>query len=66
MIYADLEIILVPGDNGKQNPNESYANKYQKRVACNCGYKLHVLMINLVSLLNHTQAKMLFTILLAV
>ena len=54
MIYADLEIILVPGDNGKQNPNESYANKYQKRVACSCGYKLHVLMINLVSLLNHT------------
>ena len=29
MIYADLESILVPEDNGKQDPNESYANKYQ-------------------------------------
>ena len=26
MIYADFEIILVPEDNGKQNPNESYCN----------------------------------------
>ena len=24
MIYADFEIILVPEDNGKQNPNDSY------------------------------------------
>ena len=24
MIYADFESILVPGDNGKQNPEESY------------------------------------------
>ena len=24
MIYADFESILVPGDNGKQNPDESY------------------------------------------
>ena len=30
MIYADYESILVPEDNGKQNPNESDANKYQK------------------------------------
>ena len=29
MIYADLESILVPEDNGKQDPNESYTNKYQ-------------------------------------
>ena len=27
-------------DNGKQNLNESYTNKYQKRVACSYGYKL--------------------------
>ena len=40
MIYADFESILVPGDNGKQNPNESYSNKYQKHVACSYGYKL--------------------------
>ena len=30
MIYADFESILVPEDNGKQNPKESYTNKYQK------------------------------------
>ena len=38
MVYADFESILVPGDNGKQNPNESYTNKFKKHVAC-C-YKL--------------------------
>ena len=27
-IYADFESILVPEDNGKQSPKESYANKY--------------------------------------
>ena len=40
MIYADFESILVPEDNGKQNPNESYINKYQNYVACSYGYKL--------------------------
>ena len=40
MIYADFESILVPEDNGKQNPNESYTNTYQKHVACSYGYKL--------------------------
>ena len=40
MIYADSESILVPEDNGKQNPNESYINKYQNYVACSYGYKL--------------------------
>ena len=40
MTYADFEIILVSEDNGKQNPNESYTNKYQKHVVCRCGYKL--------------------------
>ena len=40
MIYADFESILVPEDNGKQNPNEPYTNKYQKHVACSYGYKL--------------------------
>ena len=27
-------------DNGKQNPDESYTNKYQKHVACSYGCKL--------------------------
>ena len=40
MIYADFERILVPEDNGKQNPNESYTNKYQKHIACSYDYKL--------------------------
>ena len=30
MIYADFESILVPEENRKQNPDESYTNKYQK------------------------------------
>ena len=32
MIYAAFESMLVPKDNGKQNPDESYTNKYQKCV----------------------------------
>ena len=40
MIYADFESILLPEDNEKQNPDESYTNKYQKHVGCSYGYKL--------------------------
>ena len=40
MIYADFEGIPVPEDNGKQSPNESFNNKYQKHVACSYVYKL--------------------------
>ena len=40
MIYEDFESILVPEDNGKQNPSESYTNKYQKHVACSYGSKV--------------------------
>ena len=40
MIYVDFKSILVPEDNEKQNSEESYANKYQKHVACWYGYKL--------------------------
>ena len=39
MIYADFESILVSEDNGKQNTNESYTNKYQKHIASSYGYK---------------------------
>ena len=39
MIYVDFESILVPEDNEKQNPNESYTNKYHKHVAYSYGYK---------------------------
>ena len=34
IIYADFESILGPEDNEKQNPEESYTNKYQKDIAC--------------------------------
>ena len=30
----------MPEDNGKQNPERSYTNKYQKHIACSYGYKL--------------------------
>ena len=40
MIYADFESILVSEDNGWQNPEESYANKYRKHILCSYGYKL--------------------------
>ena len=40
MIYADFESVSVLEDNGKQNPNETYTNKYHKHIACSCGYKL--------------------------
>ena len=30
----------MPEENGKQNPKESYTNKYQKNCACSYGYKL--------------------------
>ena len=30
IIYADFESILILEHNKKQNPNKSYANKYQK------------------------------------
>ena len=40
LIYVDFDSILLPEDNGKQNPKEFYANKYQKHIPCSYGYKL--------------------------
>ena len=40
MIYADFESISMPQDNGKQDPEESYMNKYKKHVPWSYGYKL--------------------------
>ena len=40
MIYADFESIVVPEDNGEQNPKESYKRKCQKHISCSYGYKL--------------------------
>ena len=35
IIYGDTENALMPEDNEKQNPKESYTNKHQKYIACN-------------------------------
>ena len=40
IIHTDFESILEPENNGKQNIEESYINKYQKHIACSYGYKL--------------------------
>ena len=41
MIYANFQSILVPENNRKRNPDESYTNKYQNPVgSCSTGYKL--------------------------
>ena len=52
MIFADFESILVPEDNGKQNPNESYTNKCCLLLVV-MTINQYVLMIHLVSLLSH-------------
>ena len=40
MIFADFESILVSKNNGKENLNEPYTNKYQEHVTSRYGYKL--------------------------
>ena len=50
-IYADFESILVPEDNGKQNPEESYTNIKNMLLAV-MALNWYVLMINLVNLLS--------------
>ena len=40
IIYADFESILMPEDNEKQNPEDSYASKYQKHIPYSYCYKL--------------------------
>ena len=53
MICTDFESTLVPVNNGKQNPDESCANRYQNHVNYSYGYKLYVSIINLANLLSH-------------
>ena len=49
-IDADFESILVQENNGKQNPEKSVTNKYQKHIACKniLAINYYVLMTNLV------------------
>ena len=35
-----IESISVSEDNRKQNPEESYTNKHQRRITCSYGYEL--------------------------
>ena len=44
---TEKKSILVPKDNRKQNPDESYASKYQKHVACNYGYVIMVVWLDI-------------------
>ena len=37
---TNFERAVVSEDNGKQNSEDSYMNKYQKHVACSYAYKL--------------------------
>ena len=40
MVDADFGSILLPEDNEKRNPEESYTKKYKKHTACTYGCKL--------------------------
>ena len=40
MIDANFESILVPEDNGKQNPDEFSSNRHQKYIACSYSNQL--------------------------
>ena len=46
IIFAHFESILQSLNNGKQNPNIFYTNKYQKYVGCSYGYTLLVCLNN--------------------
>ena len=54
MNYVEFKSIFVPEDNGGQNANEPYTNKYQKHAAYSYGYELKCVADNLVSLSSHT------------
>ena len=54
MIYAYFERTLVPTDNGKQNPNESWLTNIKNMLPVVMVINYYVLIINLVNLLNHT------------
>ena len=40
MIDASFKSILVPENNGKQNPDEYYTYKHQNHIGCGFSYKL--------------------------
>ena len=44
----------MPEHNGKQNPEESHTNKYQKHIACSYGYKFVCVDDKFSNLFNNT------------
>ena len=60
MNYDDFESVLVPENNGKQNPDESYMNEYQNYVRCSFSYKLLRVDDLLSKSLKSIKVKMLF------
>ena len=51
MSYTDFESNVIPEINEKQNPDESYTNKYQNHISYNFDYKLVCVdMINFTSI----------------
>ena len=66
IIYADFQDILVPEDNGNQNTEEYYINKYQKHIAYSYGHKLVCTDDKFSKTFKTNLAKMQVTILLIV
>ena len=50
LIYVDFESVLLPEDNGKQNPKVSYTNNIRNVLLTVMAVNQYVLMINLVRL----------------
>ena len=50
LIYVDFESVLLPEDNGKQNPKVSYTNNIRNVLLTVMAINQYVLMINLVRL----------------
>ena len=50
LIYVDFESVLVPEDNGKQNPKVPYTNNIRNVLLTVIAINQYVLMINLVRL----------------
>ena len=55
MIYADFEIILVPQDTKKQNPDVSYTNKHQNHVPCSYSYKIVCVNVHFIKPLKSSK-----------
>ena len=67
-VYADIESILVPQDK-KRNIQMNFITKRAKNknmMLAVMAINQYVLMINLVNLVNHTQVKIMFAVLIII